>query len=258
MSTLQSPDREISMRGSHNQAPEPTPADLERPLSSVEVVVIALVDTELKALLVRRPSAAGAQADGWALPGRQINVSSDADLLSCARSTVNESAGVSGPYLEQLGSWGSAKRDPRGWAATHVYIALLPPRRATRLRDDDHPSLRWHAIQGAGIGPSLALDHREILAAAAHRLRSKSEYTSLPAFLLPVEFTLSDLQRAYEVVLGWSLEKKAFRTRILATDLVEPLDRHREAAHRPAMLYRLKDRKSIVHFPRPLQGRPSP
>ena len=83
-----------------------------------------------------------------------------------------------------------------------------------------------------------------------NRLRNKVEYTSLPAFLMPSEFTLSELQRVHEVLLGRTLEKKAFRTRILASDLLEELPRKKEGANRPAQLYRLKNRKAPIYFTR--------
>ncbi|MDD2775030.1 MAG: hypothetical protein PHU06_03650 [Gallionella sp.] len=102
---------------------------------------------------------------------------------------------------------------------------------------------------------TLAFDHTQLLAAAVQRLRNKVEYTSLPAFLLPEEFTLSDLQRMYEVVLERPLEKSAFRTRVLAADLVQSIEKVRTGANRPAQLYRLTHPQQIVYFPRTLSPR---
>jgi len=67
---------------------------------------------------------------------------------------------------------------------------------------------------------------------------------------LPAEFTLSELQQIYEIVLGRALEKSAFRTRVLAAKLVEPVPRFREGPNRPAQLYRLRQRGTVVYFPR--------
>jgi len=83
-------------------------------------------------------------------------------------------------------------------------------------------------------------------------LRGKVEYTSLPAFLLPAEFTLTELQRVYEIALGRTLEKKAFRTRVLATDLLEELPRKREGITRPAQLYKLRHKRKPHFFTRAL------
>jgi len=86
------------------------------------------------------------------------------------------------------------------------------------------------------------------------RLRAKVEYTSLPVHLLPAEFTLGELQRVYEIVLGRGLDKSAFRTRVLAADVIAPTGQWRGGANRPAQLYRAKDR-DIVYFPRPFEPR---
>jgi 8-oxo-dGTP diphosphatase len=116
--------------------------------------------------------------------------------------------------------------------------------------------IRWARIEdGAnGVGERLAFDHTGLLGAALDRLRGKVEYTSLPAFLLPEEFTLSELQRAYEIVLGRPLEKSAFRTRVSDAGLVERLPRKRHTTNRPAQLYRLKER-TPVYFPRTFSPR---
>jgi 8-oxo-dGTP diphosphatase len=155
---------------------------------------------------------------------------------------------VEAPYLEQVGSWGNATRDPRGWSATHVYLALLPESSVALTAGGNASDARWATIEGARVKERLAFDHAELLKAAVLRLRNKVEYTSLPAFLMPQEFTLTELQRVYEVVLGRSLEKKAFRTRILATDLLEELPQMKKGRSRPAQLFRLRHRRKPVSF----------
>jgi len=226
-----------------------------RPLSSVNVVAFGISEDELRVLLARyRPAPGQPPASQWALPGGLVEVDRDVDLVSCARRIVKAQTGVAGAYLEQLGGWGSAKRDPRGWSATQVYIALISAECPIVPKAGNGDNAEWHVVERNGVGSSLAIDHDEILTAAVKRLRGKSEYTSLPAFLLPDEFTLGELQRAYEVVLGRQLEKSAFRTRVLTAELVTPLDRYREAANRPARLYRLSHRHP-VYFPRSLQSK---
>ena len=233
----------------------PSPADLSaliRPLTTVDVVIFTVLDEHLQVLLVKRPNAPGEPFPAcWALPGGFVDVEQDADLASCALRKLQQKTGVQSPYLEQVGSWGGKGRDPRGWSATHVYFALLaaPP---TLLPDRQ---AAWFTLENQQVAVPLAFDHAALLAAAVQRLYNKVEYTSLPAFLLPEEFTLSDLQRVYEIVLARPLEKSAFRTRVLAVDLVEPVEKVRTGANRPAQLYRLKQPRSIVYFPRSLSPR---
>ena len=227
-------------------------ADFTRPLTTVDIVVFRLKGEALEALLVRRPRGAGEPFPGrWALPGGFIDVERDDDLESCARRKLTEKTGVAAPYLEQLGSFGSRSRDPRGWSATHVYFALLADGGPEPQAGGNAAETRWFRISGDGVGETLAFDHGDLLAAALARLRSKVEYTSLPVFLLPGEFTLPELQRTYEIVLGRSLEKKAFRTRILAADLLEAVPRMQAGGNRPAQLYRLRPRQGAHIFARP-------
>ena len=220
-----------------------------RPLTTVDVVIFAIRDDALQVLLVRRAAAPGEPyPERWALPGGFVDILRDEDLEACAIRKLEDKTGVRTPYLEQLGSWGDRTRDPRGWSVTNVYFALIPIESARH--GANAADARWFPVRGTGADVTLAFDHDRILAAAVARLRGKVEYTSLPAYLLPKEFTLSDLQRVYEIILGRRVEKSAFRTRILAADLVVPLDKYRSGPNRPAQLYRLKSRAKPVNFPR--------
>ncbi|MBV9564115.1 MAG: NUDIX hydrolase [Bradyrhizobium sp.] len=221
--------------------------DFPRPLTTVDVVVFAVREDALAVLLVQRGAGEGEPfPHAWALPGGFVDIDRDRDLEACARRKLKDKTGVASPYLEQLGSWGSAARDPRGWSATHAYFALLPALAAAPLAAD----AQWFPLVSGGVKPKLAFDHAEILDAAVKRLRNKVEYTSLPAYLMPAEFTLPDLQKVYEIILDRPLEKSAFRTRMLSADLIEPVARMRRGPNRPAQLYRLKKARAPVFFAR--------
>lgn len=234
----------------------PTLPSFERPLTGVDLVIFTVRDDALCVLLTRRPDKpAEPFPDHWALPGGFIDVGKDEDLEACARRKLKEKTGVASPYLEQLGSWGSRKRDPRGWSATHVYFALMPSDGLEPVAGANASDARWHPLHGDRVRERLAFDHATILAAAVERLQSKVEYTSLPAYLLPDEFTLADLQRVYEIVLGRPLDKSAFRTRVRSAGLLIEVPRQRTGANRPAQLYRIKDRRIPVFFPRTFSPR---
>lgn len=226
-----------------------------RPLSSVDLAIFSVLDDVLRVLLVNRPTGPGEPFPGqWALPGGFIDVAIDQDLEACALRKLKEKSGILAPYLEQVGSWGSATRDPRGWSATHVYFALIAADDLHLVPGGNASDVRWFTVDGHRVREKLAFDHADILKAAVSRLRNKVEYTSLPAFLMPSEFTLSELQRVYETTLGRPLEKKAFRTRILATNLLQEVPRRREGANRPAQLFKLTSRKQPVYFSRALSA----
>lgn len=231
--------------------------DRPRPLCTVDVIILTLLDEQLQVLLVQREARPGEPFPGsWALPGGFVDTERDASLEDCARRKLKEKTGVDTPYLEQLGSWGDARRDPRGWSATHVYLALLPASSLSLSRGGNAADVAWFPAAGGAL-PRLAFDHDRILAAGLARLRGKAEYTSLPAHLLPPTFTLSELQQVFQAVLGRPLEKKAFRTRVLASGLLEELDAMKETSRRPARLYRLRAGEGLHYFPRALEPQTS-
>lgn len=137
---------------------------------------------------------------------------------------------------------------------THAYFALLPDT-GTPEAGANAADAAWYPITGNGVTVKLAFDHREILETAIDRLRSKVEYTSLPVYLLPTEFTMTELQRMFEIVLGREVEKSAFRTRVFSADFIEPVPRMREGQQRPAQLYRLQRPTGVVFFPRTFSPR---
>jgi 8-oxo-dGTP diphosphatase len=234
-----------------------TPADdFPRPYTTVDVVIFTVLGGALKVLLMRRPNEEP-NPGAWALPGGFVDIAKDRNLIDCARRKLREKTSVQSPYLEQLGSWGSATRDPRGWSATHVYFALITGDGVTLAKGANATDVAWFDVDSVLRKPRLAFDHGEILQAAVDRLRSKVEYTSLPAFLLPEPFTLPQLQRIYEIVLGRPVDKSGFRTRMLAAGFLEEVGVVESDSNRPPMGYRLHDRERVVVFPRTFSPRTS-
>ncbi|MEO5796705.1 MAG: NUDIX domain-containing protein [Rhodoferax sp.] len=235
----------------------PHPPDFPRPLVTVDVVIFTVLGDALQVLLVRRPSSADVAdepfAHHWALPGGFVDVHHDATLLDCALRKLREKTGVATPYLEQLGSWGSATRDPRGWSATHCFYALIPAAAVQLETGGNAGAAQWLGVDAA-LDTPLAFDHHLLLATALARLRSKVEYTSLPAFLLDEPFTLPALQRTFEVVLARSIDKSAFRKRMLDGQFMEEAGVLPGAQGRPAVGYRLRDRSQATLFPRPFSA----
>lgn len=240
--------------------PQPATAAAPFPLpyTTVDVVIFTVLDDALQVLLVQRPDTASEPYPGrWALPGGFVDVDVDADLEACARRKLRDKTGLVSPYLEQLGSWGSAHRDPRGWSATHVYFALIPARHLALAKGANAADVAWFKVDGLQPRSRLAFDHGEILESAVARLRGKVEYTSLPAFLLPEPFTLPQLQRMYEAVLARAVDKSGFRTRMLAAGFLDEAGPIAGLSKRPAMGYRLRNGKAPVVFPRTFSPRES-
>ena len=183
----------------------------------------------------------------WALPGGFIDTVEDEDLETCAKRQLKEKTRADASYLEQLGSWGSRFAIPAGWSATHVYFALMSADDAELLPGGNADGSRWHVIDGQRVQREAGVrSRRKSSEPPSVGLRSKVEYTSLPAFLMPHEFTLTELQKIYETLLDRPIEKKSFRTRMLGNRSSGRSRPAKEGANRPAQIYRLRNRRAAT------------
>ncbi|MCS7087396.1 MAG: NUDIX hydrolase [Thermoflexales bacterium] len=199
---------------------------------TVDVVILALRDDDLQVLLVKRklPPFEGK----WAIPGGALRV--DESLEEGALRTLREKTGVTNVHLEQLYTFGALDRDPRGRTITIAYYALVPAPLAVQAGQGTTDA-QWQSVYAL---PEMAFDHEEIVKYALKRLRYKLEYTAVGFRLLPETFTLSQLQRAYETILGVKLDKRNFRRRILQARVLEETGEYRLGEGRPARLYRYR------------------
>jgi 8-oxo-dGTP diphosphatase len=205
-----------------------------RPAVTVDVVCFTLREDRLQVLLIQRMEEPFQEK--WALPGGYIEM--DEALEDAAARELQEETGVEEAYLEQLYTYGHPERDPRGRVITVAYFALLPAGAPVRPEGgSDAVQARWFPADEL---PPLAFDHAEIIQYALVRLRYKLEYTAVGFELLPEEFTLSEIQRTYEMILGEQLDKRNFRRRILDSGIIEATPNQRTGEGRPARLYRYR------------------
>ena len=201
------------------------------PICTVDVVLLTLQHGALQVALLRRERAPFAGA--LALPGGYIHTGEDVDAQASAARVLREKAGLQSPYLEQLATFSGAVRDPRGWSLAVAYCALVPPELLTTAPLTLTPVAEL---------PALPFDHRAMVDAAVARVRSKSQYSSMPVHLCAEPFTLPQLQAVYEAVLGEPLNKVSFRRKVDELAMLEavPGALHSGGAHRPAQLYRVR------------------
>ena len=208
--------------------------DYPRPALTVDIVVFTLRENCLQVLLVERGDEPFAGM--WALPGGFVQM--EESLEEAAHRELAEETGVSKAYLEQLYTYGNPSRDPRGRVITVAYFALIQPDTIIRRGGGDDAALaRWFPL---GKLPPLAFDHTDIVTYALCRLRYKLEYTAVGFELLPDQFTLTEIQSIYEIILGERLDKRNFRRRILEANVIEPTAELRISEGRPARLYRYR------------------
>ncbi len=145
-------------------------------------------------------------------------------------------------YAEQLYTFSRLDRDPRGRVVAVAYLALIPWEALT-IEEREGENAKWTTLASAR---NLAYDHDEILAEALARLRSRITYTTLIQKLMPSEFTLTELEEAYESILGEGIDKRNFRKKIDKLELLTELPYKREGGkHRPARLYKFKSKKVL-------------
>lgn len=212
--------------------------DYPRPALSVDCVVFGLDDQHvLKVMLIRR-SLEPFQGQ-WALPGGFVHL--EESLEAAARRELQEETGLHNVFLEQLYTFGSPQRDPRDRVVSVAYYGLInlvehPVQAATDASD-----AAWFPVAEV---PALAFDHAEILQTAIARLKGKVRYEPIGFELLPSKFTLTELQRLYETVLGQPLDKRNFRKKILNMGLlIELNEKQTGVAHRAAKLYQFDEKK---------------
>lgn len=215
---------------SHNNEPH-------RPFVTVDCVVFGLDQSqELRLLLIQRKYKPFEGA--WALPGGFVQ--EQEALEEAARRELEEETGIQDIFMEQLYTFGQPRRDPRGHVISVAYFALVNLDNHPTKADSDASDAQWFKHSDL---PELAFDHAHIIDVAYQRLQAKVRYQPIGFELLPEKFTLSALQQLYETILGRSLNRRNFRSKILKMNILEQLERQKDVPHRPAFLYQFNEEK---------------
>jgi 8-oxo-dGTP diphosphatase len=198
---------------------------------AVDLAIFTVQERRLELLLIRmkREPFTGK----WALPGGRIR--GDETVEQAAARELREKTGIKDAHLEQLYTFSDPERDPGGRCISVAHMALI--RGDVQLRTTDkYSGIGWFPVTRL---PPLAFDHEPIAKYAIKRLRTKLEYTDLARNLLEPSFTLGELQRLYEAILGKRVDARNFQRRAQAIGLVKDTGRIRRGqAYRPARLFR--------------------
>ena len=214
------------------------PVHLRFAVLAVDIVLFVIKENELYVRLVSvdRPPYFPKGSRGF--PGGLIDPSETAEDAVTRHLRDKALINPEKIHFEQLYTFSTIDRDPRGRVVAVSYIALAPWEELSAMEQQNSPQSYWCKVSEA-IG--LAYDHDEMLAVAMERLRSRVKNTTIIGKFFPNEFTLGDLERAYSVILEEPVDKRNFRKKIIKLDILEELP-HMQTGERfrPAKLYRLK------------------
>jgi len=206
-------------------------------LVAVLVVIMTVEAGQLQVLLIKR--SADPFKDCWSLPGGRLAKSES--LLEAATRRLEIETGVKDVFLEQLYTFSDLGHQR---SVAVAYWALVDKASARLAR-----RVEWQpAWCLANELPELAFHNDNVIEYALTRLRNKLAYSNVTYSLLPKEFSLSQLQQTYEAILLGPLDKRNFRKRILSLGVLEPTGSlASEGRHRPAKLYRFRERRPVVY-----------
>jgi 8-oxo-dGTP diphosphatase len=202
---------------------------------TVDVVIFTIHEGSLKVLLGKR--IIEPYLGEWSLPGGFIWEGETSTEAS--KRILKTKTNVTDVYLEQLYTFDDVKRDPRRRIITISYFALVPVEMISLDKSEEYET----ALFPVKKIPKLAFDHEKIIKYATKRLRAKLEYTNVAYSLLPTNFTLTELQKIYEIILGAPQDKRNFRRKYLYLDFLEKTNAMSGGKHRPAALYKFKKRQ---------------
>jgi 8-oxo-dGTP diphosphatase len=206
-----------------------------RPNVCTDVVPFCVVEDGLHVYLTSGIS--GLDTSPWALPRRSVE--RHQELQGAARAEIADKLGFPDAYLEQLYTFSQTKGPRHDWSITIAYFALIASHRANPPAErETAPPGQWFLVDEL---PDLPSDQGSTLVMARQRLADKVFYSTIAFQLMAPAFTLSELQRVYQAILGETLDKRNFRRRILALEQLEETgEARRHGCHRPAKLYRLR------------------
>ena len=208
---------------------------------AIDCCIFGFDGENLKLLLVKRSFEP--EKGGWSLMGGFLK--RDEDLDDGAKRILNELTGLDNVYLEQLESYGKVNRDPVERTVSVCFYALI------NINNHDVGLAKskngfWFSLDNK---PKLIFDHDEMVNRAISELRYKAALHPIGFELLPDKFTIPQLQRLYEAIYGYSLDRRNFSRKILSTKLlIDTGEKDEKSSTKKASLFKLDIGKYTSQF----------
>jgi len=205
-------------------------------LVALDCIIFGFDEGELKLLLLKRrfEPALGE----WSLMGGFLGKTESLD--EAAYRILHQLTGLSNIYMEQLHSFGDVDRDPGARTISVAYYSLI------KIDDNDRKLAEEHGAEWVSIHeiPLLIFDHSKMFERALIALRRKIAHEPIGFELLPVKFTLPQLQSLYESICQEQLDKRNFRKQILDTGLLVKLnEKDKDSSKKGAFYYKFDQKK---------------
>jgi len=198
---------------------------------AVDLAIFTVQEARLELMLIRMKREP--YTGKWAMPGGRIRGGETVEQAAVRE--LSEKAGITDVYLEQLYTFSEPTRDAAGRCISVAHMALINGDVQLRTTDK-YSGIGWFPVSRL---PPMAFDHKEIAAYAVKRLRAKLEWSDVARNLLGETFTLGELQRLYEEIMGKKLDARNFQRRVVQIGLVKDTGRMRTGqAYRQARLFR--------------------
>lgn len=203
---------------------------------AVDCIIFGFDQGELKLLIHKRPFEPA--KGGWSLFGGFVQKEESLDIA--ANRILFELTGLNNIYMEELQTYGEVDRDPAGRVISVAYYALIPASEFTEASSSQYGAT-WVSLRDL---PTLIMDHNLMVEKGLRRLKRRAASQPIGFELLPGEFTMPQLQALYEAIYQEELDKRNFRKKILAMDVLIKLDtKDKSSSRKGAFLYRFDKHK---------------
>lgn len=202
---------------------------------TVDCAVFGFQDGELKLLLVKR--SLEPFKDYWLLPGGIMDKGQS--LNDAAEFVLLNLTGLRKIHIEQVRCYGGLNRHPIKRVVTVCFYALIKPEDHQIIPKSYISEVRWFNIRKI---PSLGFDHNQLVADALKKLQRDMEGEFIFDELLAEKFTLNELQKLYEAILGESLDRRNFRKKILQKEFLVKTEEKKVGAKGGPTLYIFRKR----------------
>ena len=211
------------------------------PAVAVDVVVMTIDKGKLKVLVIKIGS--GPYKDCWAVPGGLIQLGESPE--KAAGRVLDRKVNIKTAHLEQLYTFGDPKRDKRGQIVSVAYYLLINDIGNYEIKPGKwYTEVDWVEVEKL---PKMAYDHKKMVEFARRRLKDKIGYSTVARWLLASKFTLTEIQKVYEIIWKKKLDKRNFRKKMLGLKIIGPVGSVKRGSFRPAQMYEFRG-DEIIYF----------